>query len=366
MAGQETQQANVEYSIIAEQDDVPAVPVKEEYVSPFDEESIEDILRTDFGSLYSPLEGILCEGVNFFVGESKLGKSWFSLDLGYHVSEGLPFLGRNTTRSKVLYLALEDSKRRLKDRLRILGISAGKNLLCATRIKDQRNIDNINPALEAWLKANGQNCLIIIDTFAKIKPSSKWNTGDAYNADYKIIGALKETVEKYHSCLLLIHHPRKNKEGTDVFSWINGSNGIMGASDQSIVVRRERMSDEFTFNVTGREFEELEFNAVKDENWHFIAKTEEQTARDKYERNPIVKCLRHMIEVNPSGGRIEYETLIGICKEGGMSVSDARQINTLITNYLEDALLKYDRISVGLNVEMGKGSRKHGIMYYKS
>ena len=139
----------------------------------------------------------------------------------------------------------------------------------------------------------------------------------------------------------------------------------MGASDSFIVMQRERMSDELKFNVTGREFPEQEFIATKDINWHFTAKTEEETIRDRYERNPIVKCLRHQIGLNPNGGRIEYDTLIEICKNAGMAIQDARAVNRLLEGSLEVQIFQIDKINIMTNVEMGHGNRKKGIAYYK-
>ena len=43
-------------------------------------------------------------------------KSWTALDLTYCVENGLNFLNHKVQQGSALYLALEDSKRRLKDR----------------------------------------------------------------------------------------------------------------------------------------------------------------------------------------------------------------------------------------------------------
>lgn len=66
------------------------------------------------------VENMLYEGLSVFAGPPKIGKSWFSLQLGISVSTGTDFLGFKTVKGRVLYLALEDSYRRLQNRLNIM------------------------------------------------------------------------------------------------------------------------------------------------------------------------------------------------------------------------------------------------------
>jgi RecA-family ATPase len=61
--------------------------------------------------------GIICEGVSLLAGPPKVGKSWLSLALGIAVASGGTAFGRIPVRQgPVLYLALEDTLRRLQAR----------------------------------------------------------------------------------------------------------------------------------------------------------------------------------------------------------------------------------------------------------
>ena len=62
------------------------------------------------------VDKILPSGLNLLCGPSKIGKSWFALELALAVARGDSFLGFNTSRSSVFYFALEDTKRRLYER----------------------------------------------------------------------------------------------------------------------------------------------------------------------------------------------------------------------------------------------------------
>ena len=57
------------------------------------------------------------EGMGAIAGRPKAMKSWTALDACYAVQNGLQFMGHETEQGDVLYLALEDSKRRIKDRV---------------------------------------------------------------------------------------------------------------------------------------------------------------------------------------------------------------------------------------------------------
>ncbi len=58
------------------------------------------------------------EGVTLLIGRPKIGKSWLALDLAVACSSDLSVLGSlKPAQGDVLYLALEDSKRRLQSRI---------------------------------------------------------------------------------------------------------------------------------------------------------------------------------------------------------------------------------------------------------
>src|SRR6476619_1531684 len=65
--------------------------------------------------------GLIPEGLTLFVGAPKRGKSWLILDVALAVASGGRALGAiDVERGRTLYLALEDSERRLQGRIRHL------------------------------------------------------------------------------------------------------------------------------------------------------------------------------------------------------------------------------------------------------
>lgn len=77
----------------------------------------ETLLATPMSKTMFIVDGLIPQGVNVLSGAAKIGKSWLMLWLGLQVSQGLPVWGIPTMHCDVLYLCLEDTQRRIKDRL---------------------------------------------------------------------------------------------------------------------------------------------------------------------------------------------------------------------------------------------------------
>ena len=69
------------------------------------------------------IPGLLADGLPLVVGRPKLGKSFLMLQVAKALASGGELWGRAVRRAAVLYLALEDSDRRMKERTQILGFS---------------------------------------------------------------------------------------------------------------------------------------------------------------------------------------------------------------------------------------------------
>ncbi|MCH5204866.1 MAG: AAA family ATPase, partial [Oscillospiraceae bacterium] len=63
------------------------------------------------------IDGLLYPGTYLFVGAPKVGKSFFMLQLAYHISTGTKLWEYSVRKGSVLYLALEDNYHRLQERL---------------------------------------------------------------------------------------------------------------------------------------------------------------------------------------------------------------------------------------------------------
>ncbi len=288
---------------------------------------MKDLLRKEFKPLYEPVQGLFTEGLNIYVGASKLGKSWHMLQCGFCVSSGRPFWNRAVTRSPVLYLALEDSERRIKDRLSKLNITEiSDDYLIMTKIP---NMDSgLTELLDDWLTKQARPCLIIVDVFQKIKGRSEKGE-NAYESDYRIASSLKATADKHRACIICVHHTNKLRNTDDIYERISGSNGLMACADNTALLQRERNASVATVNVTGRDVQECEIT-LSQINGQWTAETAE-AQRDRemeaYRRDPAVIMIRKLMAENPEGGFISYSDFIQLCAEKtGRVYKDGKEV----------------------------------------
>ena len=221
----------------------------------------DTLMATDFAPPKWAVPGVLCEGVSLLVGPPKVGKSWLSLGLGLAVGAGTQAFGCIPVRpGPVLYLALEDTPRRLKARMGKLldGSPAPAGLQIAT---DWPPLPaGGDAAIAAWLRAHPEARMVVLDVFAKMRGPTPQGMG-AYDADYAAVGRAKKIADHFAIAVVLVHHVRK-AASEDFLQEVSGTNGIAGAADATLVLKRARGQHDGVLHVTGRDVEESEHALV--------------------------------------------------------------------------------------------------------
>ena len=217
-----------------------------------------DIMAMEFAPPKWAVPGVLSEGCNLLCGPPKVGKSWMSLGLGVDVAIGGKAFGAiDVDPGPVLYLALEDTARRLQNRLRkvLAGRAAPVGLTLATECPPLPQ--GGDQAIAAWLDRNRDARMVIIDVFAKLRGNSAPGAS-AYDADYAAVGRAKRVADDYGVAFVLVHHVRK--AGSDDFlTEVSGTNGLAGAADATLVLKRARNQGDGVLHVTGRDVDEAEY-----------------------------------------------------------------------------------------------------------
>src|SRR5690606_9258812 len=78
----------------------------------------QELMTRQFPPPRWAIPDLLPEGLTVLAGKPKCGKSWLALNIAFAVASGGQALGYiNVQKGEVLYLALEDSPRRLQGRL---------------------------------------------------------------------------------------------------------------------------------------------------------------------------------------------------------------------------------------------------------
>ena len=223
----------------------------------------ETLLSTPMSKTMFIVDGLISQGVNVISGASKIGKSWLMLWLGLQVAQGNSIWGLPTLQCDVLYLSLEDTRRRIKDRLYNLTDSAPDNLYFA--VTSGLIGGGLEEQITDFLTEHPATKLVIIDTLQKVR-DSKGSTGKAgmYGNDYDDISSIKRIANGFNIAILLVHHLRKLQDSDDPFNDVSGSTGIIGAADTNFILRRKRSGNAATLLVSGRDVEyqelTLQFN----------------------------------------------------------------------------------------------------------
>lgn len=149
------------------------------------------------------VDGILpAEGIAIAAGDSTIGKSPLMYQLGLCVAAGMPCLGHNTTKGRVLYFDLEnalDDCRTIRNalvRFLSLGVSPDDFLLATEPNDLEKVISEVKPSL------------VIIDSLRAFAPAA--TKENSKTADW--LNYVRRLTRKYHFAAVLIHHLRKPGE----------------------------------------------------------------------------------------------------------------------------------------------------------
>ncbi|WP_371497657.1 AAA family ATPase [Kitasatospora sp. NBC_00374] len=234
----------------------PALPAADQAARPKTVWTATELMATRFPEPKWAVPGFFAEGVSLLAGPPKVGKSWLSLGLGLDVAAGRPVFGTvPVTAGPVLYLALEDTGRRLQNRMsKLLAHRPAPDGL--TLMTECPPMPQGAQLLANWLGANPTARLVVIDVFAKVRGISAPGAS-AYDADYAAIGHIKAIADHFAVAVILVHHVRKM--GSDDFlAEVSGTNGLAGAADATLVLKRSRGKADGVLHITGRDVDENE------------------------------------------------------------------------------------------------------------
>ena len=239
---------------------------------------------------------------------SKVGKSWFVLQLAIAIVCGETFLEEQTHPCSVLYYALEDSDSRMVYRKNKLtnGKEIPKNLYIKMETKtfDTGLLEEI----EHYQNRIPNLKLVIIDTLQLVRGTPRRNEG-AYAFDYREMSVLRKFCADNKVTLIMVHHSRKQEDDGDTFNMISGSNGIMGASDATLFINRKKRMDEnepFKMSQTGRDVKQCErlIERSEDGHWSKVANAEEKARRQEeqaFNNSKVVQLILALMKKQPSG-----------------------------------------------------------------
>ena len=313
--------------------------------------TMDELYETTYESRPPIIDGLLYVGTYLFVGAPKVGKSFLMAQLAYHVSMGHTLWNFPVRKGTVLYLALEDTQKRLQERLfRMFGTDSAENLHFTIWAKQLGN--GLDEQLKGFVREHPDTKLIIIDTLQKIREAGSEKF--SYATDYEIIGRLKRFADNHNICLLLVHHTRK-QQADDKFDMISGTNGLLGAADGAFLLQKEkRTSDSATLDISGRDQQDQRLYLTRDSDrliWR-LEKTETELWKEP--PDPIIKAVAALVTVECpewSGTPTELVERLGLDMKPNIL---SMQLNVKAGRLLNEHQVHYgsSRSHVGRNIKL--------------
>lgn len=232
----------------------------------------ETLMSTPMEPMSFVVDSLISQGLHILAGAPKVGKSWLALWLATTIAKGEPVWDLPTKQGTTLYLCLEDSVRRIQNRLLSITDDVPPNVRFCTESSILEN--GLEEQLTQFLAEYPDTVLIIIDTLQKIR---RVKNDNAYANDYRDLSLLKRIADQHGTAILLIHHLRKQGDD-DVFNRISGTTAISGAVDSSFtLVEDKRGSGRATLYCIGRdiEYREMELERNEDNVWQILCDSRE-------------------------------------------------------------------------------------------
>jgi hypothetical protein len=193
------------------------------------------------------LDGLVARGdCVLLAGRPKSGKSWLLLQLAAAIDTGDSFLGRQTKRGGVLFIALEDGERRIHERLHVrkwkpTASSFSFGLLPLT----DGGLAQLEQAISGY-------AAVFIDTLrAACGPGTDENDNSTMGG---IVQSLADIAHRREITFVISHHTRKG-EAEDPFELIRGAGAIRGAYDVGVVIQRKPRELEAVLHIEARDIE---------------------------------------------------------------------------------------------------------------
>lgn len=300
----------------------PEEAINDKNPTPFDTsvESISDICQKDLPPIKYFVDGMLSAGFTVLAGNPKVGKSWLVQQLAVCIATGKPFLEHETTQTGVLYLDLEGTEQRTKERATKQGFDLPNNIFVSYRckmldgepvtMKDNNLIEYLTRVLVQIEVQHGVKVqLIIIDTLIKVKGGEKRGL-NSYENDSKIFGNLQDFARSRGLCIVGVTHLHKSNqsfEGTDWTERVTGSMGLVGVGDNTWGLFKKGRGEnerEATLRVSGRDISECDFvvNHNRDNcRWDLISNNVKQY---EAETHPFFKYLVAVGDLSGTAGSI--------------------------------------------------------------
>ncbi len=180
-------------------------------------------------------------GSSAAIAKPKVGKSTFARNLALAVANGSDFLGRPTQQGPVIYLALEESNRRVREQFRRIGCTGEEPIYVHTGPAPLKLFEELYPFMESL-----KPVLVVIDPLFR---AVRVQDSSAYAEMTAAFDPILRLAQSTGCHVLVLHHA--SKMATDATNAALGSTAIAGSVDS--IFHLNSMAGERTIEAVLRE-----------------------------------------------------------------------------------------------------------------
>jgi hypothetical protein len=220
-----------------------------------------DILTTTFQDPAWIVDDYLPAGLGILAGRPKIGKSWMGFQLALAVASGGMALGKRVVQGKVLYLALEDSHRRLQERMKLQGwtLEASKQVTMLTLDEFRKYIGYLHKEgaarLSTLIEAEKYR-LVVVDTLARAFIGVK-DMNDSQQVTEALSPIQHLSIESNCLTLLLDHHGKPRGYNPNPIDDVMSSTAKSAVADTVLGLYRDNSAQSHQLMMIGRDVGEL-------------------------------------------------------------------------------------------------------------
>jgi predicted transcriptional regulator len=301
---------------------------------------VSDLMGEDLPPIQWIIPGLVSQGFGYLAAAPGTGKTWMLLQWALAVASGGYVFGHiQVEAAPVLFLALEDNKASLQERIRLLGcehIPEGfyySTMDAGWAPLDDGGLHQLENAILATSPA-----LVIIDTLTSISPDTKAG-GNPYRAEYQSYIPVRALAEKHECAIIGSWHFNKGVRGIkrEIMEMTSGTMGLPAVSVNRIGMVREADSNDARLKSHSKRGKEadlaLRFDGQTGQ-WVLLGDTKEvqmseqrRAVLDALEENGAT-TFRDLLAIT----EMEYNNLIQLVqtlKKQGVIVSESKGVYRL-------------------------------------
>ena len=217
-----------------------------------------DIIKEKLPAIVEIVEGIVASQSKLVIASgAKSFKTWLTIDMVFAVSHGISWLGRRTTRTRVLYVDLELKPRTFKRRMQAIatarGVTVEEGWFYHLSLRGKMAGVFVSELVSRIIQIATQFKieLVVIDPVFKANTEGDENS----SRDQTVFFNQLDRITTEGGCTLILndHFAKGNQSEKDPLDSIRGSSAKMGDLDAAMILRKHEVKDCFRVDMIHRE-----------------------------------------------------------------------------------------------------------------